>query len=722
MKFVLLAAVFAVADIVPTRAAVTVSPLSKTIELLGELYAKIHKDGQVAAQAYHEYKEWCTDASANAQIEVKTFSGKQAKLEAVISKADAKSLVANSKIEDVSASIASRESDLKSAKAIRDKEAVDFSASEKELMSVISIVNRAIDILERQMAKNPAALAQVDASNIDGLLNSLSSIVDAAAFSGADKQKLFSLVQSEHDSSDSEDPEPGSPSSSTYKGHSQNIVDVLEDLKEKAEEELTSLRKAESNAKHNYQMLKMSLEDEMSENKQELSDLKATRNDAASTKASAEGDLAANVKDLTEAKETLATTRSNCIQAAADYEASVKARQEELDVIADAKKALSAGPKDNEEQMSSFLEIDKAGRQISRRGSSELHTDADLINAEIVTLVKRLAKEQHSSALAQLASQISALIHFGADAGASPFAKVRQLISDLLTRLEEEATNDASEQAWCTQQMAETEAKKSELEGILSKITTKIDSMAAKSAGLKQDVKELQEGLLKLAQEQAEMDKIREEEHANYVAAKEDLTKGMGEVRYALGTLRDYYGGGSSVSTMLQGGANLKNLMEQPAPPEKHMKSTGAGASIIKLLRVVEADMANELSSEETKESDSASDYEKLTQENSVTKATKEEDVKFKTQEFTSVDKSLAETASDRESTGSELGAVVDYYAKVRSRCIAKPESFEERKKRREAEIAGLREALSILENQASFTQRSKRAGGRQSFLGSMML
>jgi len=259
MKFVLLAAVFAVADIVPTRAAVTVSPLSKTIELLGELYAKIHKDGQVAAQAYHEYKEWCTDASANAQIEVKTFSGKQAKLEAVISKADAKSLVANSKIEDVSASIASRESDLKSAKAIRDKEAVDFSASEKELMSVISIVNRAIDILERQMAKNPAALAQVDASNIDGLLNSLSSIVDAAAFSGADKQKLFSLVQSEHDSSDSEDPEPGSPSSSTYKGHSQNIVDVLEDLKEKAEEELTSLRKAESNANHNYQMLKMSL-------------------------------------------------------------------------------------------------------------------------------------------------------------------------------------------------------------------------------------------------------------------------------------------------------------------------------------------------------------------------------------------------------------------------------------------------------------------------------
>jgi len=721
MKFGHLVTVFAVVDIAPTRAALNVSPLSKTIELLGELYGKIHKDGEIAAQAYREYKDWCTDASVSAEIEVKTYTGKKAKLEAIISKADSKSSVANSKIEDVSASIATSESDLKSAKAIRDKEAADFSASEKELMSVIDTLNRAVDILERQMAKNPAAFAQVDASNIDALLKSLSAVVDAAALSSADKQKLFSLVQSEHASADSDD-ESGAPSSTAYKGRSQNIIDVLEDLKERAEEELASLRKAESGAKTNYQMLKMSLEQQVSEDKQELADLKATRNDAAATKASAEGDLSANVKDLSEAKETLETTRSNCIQAAADYEAAAKARQEELEVLADAKKELSSGTKDAEKRTYSFLEIDQGGRQISHRGSSELRTDADLINAEVVTLVKRLAKEQHSAALAQLASQISAVIHFGADAGASPFPKVRNLISDLITRLEQEAANDASEQAWCTQQMAETEAKKAELEGRLSKITTKIDSMAAKSAGLKQDVKELQEWLLKTVQEQAEMDKIRQKEHSAYLAAKEDLTKGLEGVRQALGVLRDYYGGEASMSAMLQGGASLRSLMEQPAPPASHTKSTGAGASIIKLLQVVEGDMANDLSAEETKESDAASEYEKLTQDNSVTKATKEEDVKFKTQQFTSIDKSLAEATSDRDSTGSELGAVVEYYGKVRARCMAKPDSFEESKKRREAEIAGLKEALSILENQVSFTQRSKRADGRHKFLGNSVL
>merc|ERR1712032_1229954 len=89
----------------------------------------------------------------------------------------------------------------------------------------------------------------------------------------------------------------------------------------------------------------------------------------------------------------------------------------------------------------------------------------------------------------------------------------------------------------------------------------------------------------------------------------------------------------------------------------------------------------------------------------------KSQDVVYKTKEFKSLDKSVADMTSDRAGKDTELKAVLEYYAKVKDRCIAKPESYEERKARRESEIAGLKEALSILESETAFVQfRAKRA------------
>merc|ERR1719230_784155 len=109
----------------------------------------------------------------------------------------------------------------------------------------------------------------------------------------------------------------------------------------------------------------------------------------------------------------------------------------------------------------------------------------------------------------------------------------------------------------------------------------------------------------------------------------------------------------------------MSSLMQQPTVPT-HGKATGAGDSIISILEVCESDFATGLAKEEQEESDAASEYEKTTQENAVTKTLKDQDVKYKTQEFKALDKSLAELSGDLETKTTEQTAVLDYYAKVK--------------------------------------------------------
>jgi len=143
--------------------------------------------------------------------------------------------------------------------------------------------------------------------------------------------------------------------------------------------------------------------------------------------------------------------------------------------------------------------------------------------------------------------------------------------------------------------------------------------------------------------------------------------------------------------------------------PALHTKATGAGTSIIGILEVVESDFATGLAKEETQEDDAKALYDDITQENKVTKTMKDQDLKYKTAEVKSLAKAIAELSSDKETLSTELSAVNEYYAKLKERCIAKPETYEERKARREAEINGLKEALQVLESETALVQRSSR-------------
>ena len=102
--------------------------------------------------------------------------------------------------------------------------------------------------------------AKVDSTDMDHLVHVLSAVVDAASLSIHDKQTLLGLVQNgQKQEDDALEVDVGAPDPAAYKEHGKGIVDVLEDLKQKAVTQLGDLRRAETSARHNFNLLEQSL-------------------------------------------------------------------------------------------------------------------------------------------------------------------------------------------------------------------------------------------------------------------------------------------------------------------------------------------------------------------------------------------------------------------------------------------------------------------------------
>ena len=91
----------------------------------------------------------------------------------------------------------------------------------------------------------------------------ISAVVDAAAFSSVDKQKMVASCRADRQATMRR--RVVRSRGVTCKSHSSNIVDVLSDFVDKAQTEFDDTRHAGSNAAHNFSMLQQSLEDQLAQ-------------------------------------------------------------------------------------------------------------------------------------------------------------------------------------------------------------------------------------------------------------------------------------------------------------------------------------------------------------------------------------------------------------------------------------------------------------------------
>lgn len=684
----------AACDLLSGADGASVNPIQKVIELISGLQGKVIKDGEAAQKAYEEFADWCKDSSVEKKQEIKDGVAQKESLEAIIAKAESGADEASMRVEQLSGSIATDEQDLKATTLIRQKEHADFEKADKELSDTIATLARAHAVLEKGLASGGGAVfLQQAASGSAPLVAALRALVDTESVASASTiAELTALIQGQRSSAESAETQGesealaslsvGAPDPAEYTSQSGTILDVIAGMQEKAEQSQSQARAAESTAKHNYDLLKLSLVDRNNQEKKELDRTKQKLAKAKETKATAEGDLEMTIKGLDEDKVVLEKLQHDCMERSTTFQEETSSRKAELEALATAKKVIQASTGGAESRSYSFLQA--RARADARSGASM----ALRAGASARDRLRKLAEKVHSAALAQLAARISAelsrQVEAGGRAAVDPFGKVRALIKNMVGKLVAEAEAESEQKEFCDREMAEAEHSRQEKEGAIETLATRIEKGSSMSARLQEEVTTISGNVADLTQGQADMQKLRQEKHADYLVASADLEAGLQGVQKALKVLRDYYATGDDAS-LVQTGSDEGN----PAT---------AGGGIIGLLEVIESDFSKNLAEMKSEEETEQEEFEELTKENSLDKAKKEEDVLHKTREAKALEKKTSEQVNDRDTVQAELDAVQEYYGKLKPQCVTKPDTYEERKQRRAQEIAGLRNALEILE------------------------
>jgi len=156
-------------------------------------------------------------------------------------------------------------------------------------------------------------------------------------------------------------------------------------------------------------------------------------------------------------------------------------------------------------------------------------------------------------------------------------------------------------------------------------------------------------------------------------------------VANAIQVLGDYYSG------------SFLQLSSRKDAPEFNAAKTDVAGTIMEMLEVAESDFTKLLAENEAQESSAQSAFDKLVQDNKVTKAAKSQEISGNESELKTLERSLGNYKEDQASTSQELDAVLTYLDKLKPQCESKVMSYAERKARREEEIAGLKQALEIL-------------------------
>jgi len=653
-----------------------VTPVQKVLEMLDGMLQKGKTDKNDEMVRFSAFKEWCSQTKDEREKLIKAGEDKIAQLEADIIKSEADAAKLGDEIDAHNKDIDAWTGESDSSTAQRKAELKEYQATHLDYSESVDALARAIQVLKKREQDVPQSLVQVQ------------KLSELKALPASAKHALATFLQATSSAS----AEVGAPEAEAYEFQSSSVVDMLEKLRLRFQDERLVLEKEEMNKKAAYQQMMQKLTDDINYAKDQVSSKSEAKSQALGDAATAKGDLA-QTKDAKAADELyLKDAVTECISKSKDFESRQVTRATEIEAVEKAIEIISSpevsGAAKEYLPGAALLQGKKKATALAQlRNGATPDAEHASIKQKVVALLLQASQEAKSDLLASVANRV----------GEDPFSKVKKMIKDLIAKLMEQANEEADHHEFCDTELANNKAVRDDKSSEVTELSARIDELTAKNAKLTEDIADLAEAISQLDAAVKEATEIRLKEKASNLATIADAKAAIAAVTKAIEILNVFYKNAATATAFTQ--AAPEDAPETFDKPYKGMQGESGG--VVGMLEVIQSDFTRLEAETSSAEAEAQRDHERFLSDSEVDKAVKEKEKMHMGFDQVRTETALSQNKKDLEATQDELDAALEYYDKLKPQCVDLGLSYADRVAKRKAEIVSLQEALKVLSGEA---------------------
>jgi hypothetical protein len=707
------------------------SPIKRVVLLLEQMRDELVAEADKEAEMYDKMVCWCETNEKEKSQDIATGEGRIGDLMAEMEARSAAKGELSTNIKAMKAQISEDTESLKQAVALREKEAGEFSAEEKEMMQAVTNLKNAVTVLSKHQSKS--SLLQLDSPELasvravveDASLKydlmqagstrrlgapkrrSAAALLSIGSQQGMDKawasvldvqggsllpidlaEKMLERAAKDAKASGSSFVQGSGQGPASYAPASGQIFGILKQMKEEFESNLSQAQKDEMKASAEFQELSRSKSAQISAAKDKLDGLEADAANNVKALADAEEDYELSTGKRASDVEFLRNLRLTCQDLDKQWGERSKTRGAEITAVGETLAILTED--DNREHLSktvSFLQEQSVSDSVSlARRSNAMAVLRTAIHAPGFQTDDLMAAWN----LRSMGGARKELATLAVSMQLDSFTKVKEMMDKMVADLKSEQTEEVSFKANCETEFNTNEKttftkkdEKGDLEAKIESLSKLLATLQEEIAAAKQNIADSEVAIKKASE-------TREKENAEFQTTVADQRATQAILDKALVRMKAFYDKKS---------AALIAASSKQEPPVKFgkLKSNAGSSGVMGLLSQIIEDSAKLEKEAVAGESEAQATYESFVKESNAVIAQLTTAVTAKSKAISSSEVELEQAKADLNSTDEEIASLEQFKADLHQQCDFVMKNFDVRQAARSQEIEAIQRAKSIL-------------------------